>query len=132
MVETYVKEWELDALDHGAAIEVNETWDCNWKIAITNSMESYHLFKVHPSSLEPITPSRSAYYIAGSARATVTGGTVKGGSDYLLVSIPPGFVGVFTEESIVWLAVHPVDTHRCTQRVSSSYIAKRDSSVSRP
>ena len=32
----------------------------------------------------------------GSARATVTGGTVTGGEDYLLVSLPPGFVGVLS------------------------------------
>lgn len=33
VVGSYVNEWELDAVDHGAAIEVNETWDCNWKAA---------------------------------------------------------------------------------------------------
>ena len=41
------------------------------------------------SSCQKVTPP-------GSARATVTGGTVTGGEDYLLVSLPPGFVGVLS------------------------------------
>lgn len=120
-VKPFVEEQGLGVLHQGSAQEVNEDWECNWKIAITNAMESYHLFKVHPTTLEPITPSRSAYYIAGSARATATGGTVKGGSNYLLISLPPTFVGVFTDESFFWVAVHPIDPHRCTLRAGGTY-----------
>ncbi len=120
-VEPFVAEQGLGTLHQGSAREVNEVWECNWKIAATNSMESYHLFKVHRSTLELVTPSRSAYYIAGSARASATGYAVKGGSDYLLISLPPAFVGVFTEENFFWLAVHPIDTHRCTFRSGSTY-----------
>ena len=55
-----------------------------------------------------------------SARATVTGGTVKGDEDYLLVSLPPGFVGVLSGGSFDWLSVHPVGVARCTVRLGSA------------
>ena len=86
-----------------------------------NAMESYHLFKVHPTTLEPYTPTRGAYYVAGSARATATGGRNEGEDDYLLVSLPPGFVGVLTRDSFVWLAVHPLGTQRCTVRTGGAF-----------
>ncbi len=130
-VEPFVVERGFGTLHQGSAREINEVWECNWKIATTNAMESYHLFKVHPSTLEPITPSRTAYYITGSARATATGGTVTGGADYLLISLPPAFVGVFTDESFFWLAVYPIDTHRCTLRVAGAYGSEQDADVFR-
>lgn len=130
-VEPLVTKRGLGTLHQRSAREINEVWECNWKIAITNAMESYHLFKVHPSTLEPITPSRNAYYITGSARATATGGSVTGGSDYLLISLPPAFVGVFTDESFFWLAVHPVGPHRCTLRAAGAYGSEQDAGVFR-
>ena len=45
----------------------SETWWANWKLAMENAMESCHLFKVHKETLETITPSKQAYYIAGSS-----------------------------------------------------------------
>ena len=86
-------------------------------------MESYHLFKVHATTLKPYAPTRGAYYIAGSARATATGGAVKGGEHYLLVSLPPGFVGVLSGDGFDWLSVHPVDVARCTVRTGSAVAA---------
>ena len=124
-LESHVVGRGLDALHHRPAYEGTETWACNWKIAVTNAMESYHLFKVHPTTLEPATPTRGAYYITGSARATATGGAVEGGADYLLISLPPGFVGVLTQGSFVWLAVHPVGTHRCVVRTGGAYATAR-------
>ena len=114
-VEAHVSAREIDALQHQADGQTTEVWECNWKVAILNAMESYHLFKVHPKTLEPYTPTRGAYYITGSARATATGGTNKGEDDYLLISLPPAFVGVLTQASFVWQAVHPIDTHRCAR-----------------
>lgn len=32
-------------------------WDVNWKLLIDNFIESYHLFRVHDTSLEPICPT---------------------------------------------------------------------------
>ena len=105
--------------------QATDVWECNWKVAMMNGMESYHVFKVHAATLEPYTPTRDAYYIAGSARATATGGSNKGEDDYLLISLPPGFVGVFTQDSFVWQAVNPVGPHRCTIRTGGSFIPSR-------
>ena len=112
-IEPYVAACGIDELRHRTDLESKEEWQCNWKIAIMNAMESYHLFKVHPDSLEPYTPTKSSYYVAGSARSSVTGGTYMKSNDYRLFTIPPGFVGVLTEGSLVWLATYPTGLHSC-------------------
>ena len=124
VVETLVAAREIDRMLHRADQQSAQVWDCNWKLAIINAMESYHLFKVHASTLEPYTPTRGAYYIAGSARATATGGRVEGDDDYLLVSLPPGFVGVFSGESFYWQSVHPVDVGRCSVRTGAAFVSR--------
>ena len=111
----------LSDLHHWSQQQETETWSCNWKLAVLNAMESYHLFQVHPETLEPYTPTKDSYYITGSARATATGGTSKGQDDYVLISLPPGFVGVFTNGSFMWQAVHPVDAHTCTIRTGGAF-----------
>ena len=120
-IESQVADRGIDRLHHRSDMQSSEIWECNWKIAITNAMESYHLFKVHPKTLEPYSPTSGAYYITGSARATATGGARKGEDDYLLVSLPPGFVGVLTRGSFVWLAVYPLGAHRCTVRTGGAF-----------
>ena len=92
-VEPHVAARGIDQLHHRSDQQEAQVWDCNWKLAILNAMESYHLFQVHPKTLEPYTPTKDAYYITGSARATATGGRSKGQDDYLLISLPPNFVG---------------------------------------
>ena len=62
----------------GPQQQETQIWACNWKLAVLNAMESYHLFQVHPETLEPYSPTKGAYYITGSARATATGGTTEG------------------------------------------------------
>lgn len=120
-IEPHVAAHGIDELQHRADLERNEEWQCNWKIAIMNAMESYHLFKVHPETLEPYTPTKDAYYVAGSARSSVTGGTYMKGRDYRLVSIPPGFVGVLTEGSLLWLATIPTGPNVCQIRTGSAF-----------
>lgn len=115
-IEAIVSSGGIDSLEHQSKWQSTQEWQCNWKIAMSNAMESYHLFKVHPKTLEPYSPTKSAYYISGSARATVTGGSVEGHEDYLLVSLPPGFVGIVNRGSFVWQAVHPMGAKRCAVR----------------
>ena len=123
-VEPLVAGRKIDELRHQADLQTSAVWECNWKVAILNAMESYHLFKVHPTTLEPYSPTNGAYYIAGSARATATGGSTKGYDDYLLISLPPGFVGVLSRGSFVWQSVHPIDTHRCTVRTGGAFASR--------
>lgn len=33
--------------------------DCNWKLLVENFCESYHIFRVHPESIEPVNPSHT-------------------------------------------------------------------------
>ena len=121
VVEPHVAARGMDRLHHRADQQDVHVWDCNWKLAIINAMESYHLFKVHPTTLEPYTPTKGAYYIAGSARGTATGGRVKGDDDYLLVSLPPAFVGVFSGGSFYWQSVRPIDVGRCAVRTGGAF-----------
>lgn len=120
-IESFVSETGIDDLHHWSEQQESETWNCNWKLAVLNAMESYHLFQVHPETLEPYTPTKDAYYVTGSARATLTGGTSKGQDDYLLVSLPPGFVGVLTGESFIWQASTPIDAHTCLVRTGGAF-----------
>ena len=111
-----------------------EIWRTNWKLAMENAMESYHLFRVHPKTLEPYAPTRDAYYIAGSSEWTLTGGRTRqdsgmlarlfGAGDepsdrYVLLSLPPSFVGVLSAASIDWVSVHPLDTAASQIRTGS-------------
>ena len=120
-VDELVSGRDVDDLHQWPNQQETETWDCNWKLAILNAMESYHLFQVHPETLEPYTPTKDSYYITGSARATATGGKSKGNEDYLLVSLPPGFVGVATRDSFIWQAVHPRATDSCLITTGGSF-----------
>ena len=124
-VEPHVVAHGAARMRHSSSQQATEVWDCNWKLAIINAMESYHLFQVHPKTLEPYTPTRDAYYIAGSARATATGGRVEGADDYLLISLPPSFVGVFNSGAFYWQAVHPLGAHRCTVRTGGASVASK-------
>ncbi|MEM7339950.1 MAG: aromatic ring-hydroxylating dioxygenase subunit alpha [Actinomycetota bacterium] len=100
----------MDGLHHWTAQRTDEIWDANWKLVISNAMESYHLFKVHDETLEPYTPTAGAYYIVGNADGTATGGTSPRGDayHYTLLSLPPNFVGVLANGSLLWQAVQPL------------------------
>lgn len=125
-MESLVVERGIDQFQHRADYQRVEEWECNWKVAIMNAMESYHLFKVHPQTLEPYTPTKSSYYIGGSAYATATGGSYRNEDDYMLISLPPGFTGVFTRDSFVWLAVFPAGLRKCKVVTGGAYGMTQD------
>ena len=120
-VEPHVSAAGIHGWRHYPDQQTEVVWECNWKVSIQNAMESYHLFKVHRTTLEPYTPTRGVYYICGSARATATGGSSTEGDDFLLISLPPGFVGIVVSGSFGWQSVHPVDSGRCTVRTGIAY-----------
>ena len=39
---------------------------CNWKVLLENFCESYHLFRVHRKTLEPLSPTRMVKVLAGA------------------------------------------------------------------
>ncbi|MEM9515229.1 MAG: aromatic ring-hydroxylating dioxygenase subunit alpha [Actinomycetota bacterium] len=107
-VERHVVDAGIDNMHHWPAPRAVDRWAANWKLVMANAMESYHLFKVHPTTLEPYSPTAGAYYLVGNADATVTGGTLTGGGSYLLLSIPPNFVAILSDGNYLgWEAVYP-------------------------
>lgn len=119
-----------------------ETWQANWKIVLENAMESYHLFKVHKETLETITPTKEAFYIEGKNGWALTAGGIKSISGsflqwltsrvseeydyYLLISIPPSFVGILTYDSLDWINVLPTGAEECYVRSGSLSTAGGD------
>ncbi|MDE2669793.1 MAG: aromatic ring-hydroxylating dioxygenase subunit alpha [Chloroflexota bacterium] len=126
-ITPHLAEFDMESFAVPGPLVAPEVWEANWKLIAENGMESYHLFKVHEKTLEKVTPTRGAYYIEGSAPWTLTGGKIvqgeggvlgkllsqlfggaTAGDHYVLVSIPPSFVGVATLDSWDWIIVHPV------------------------
>lgn len=131
-INPYLKHFDMQRFTqaYGGATEY---WNSNWKLAVENGIESYHLFMVHRNTLEITTPSKKAYYVAGNADWTVTGGamelsqgmfsklfssgTPEALNHYLLIFLPPGFIGILTYESFDWISVLPDGPEHCTVRV---------------
>lgn len=130
-MDDYLSAFELSRFSAGFCGET-EQWHCNWKLAMENAMESYHLFKVHQQTLETTTPTRSAFYLAGSSEWTLTAGKIQQKrsklmswlsgdypdiyNHYVLISLPPSFVGILTYESFDWIQVLPEDETHCVIR----------------
>jgi len=112
----YIGEFEVERFDTATSGD-SEYWDANWKLVLENAMESYHLFKVHDATLEHISPTRGAYYLAGNSEWSLTGGALTYGTKgidqrYVLLSMAPSFVGILTTGNLGWLSAHPVDRKR--------------------
>jgi phenylpropionate dioxygenase-like ring-hydroxylating dioxygenase large terminal subunit len=125
-VDRYVRNYQLDRYAVPATDwRQPELWHANWKLIFENAVESYHLFKVHPKTFEPYVPTRGFFYLDGAAPWTVTGGRITSKSkappgepatmgefernNYILVTIPPSFIGMVTRGSWSWLTVLPRD-----------------------
>jgi phenylpropionate dioxygenase-like ring-hydroxylating dioxygenase large terminal subunit len=120
-----------------------EEWNCNWKLAFENGIESYHLFAVHKETLETMTPTKDAFYLEGNADWTLTGGAIKGVSsvskffnrghehlnNYILVSLPPSFIGILTYDSLSWIQLIPESTGKC--KVISGGLSSKKSKSSK-
>ncbi|WP_062266148.1 aromatic ring-hydroxylating oxygenase subunit alpha [Endozoicomonas arenosclerae] len=112
-----------------------EYWDTNWKLAMENAMESYHLFKVHKPTLEVVSPTRGVTYLEGSAHWSITAGEavnplpgwlgwlnrdLQEEGYYLLISLPPSFVGVITPQGLFgYVVTLPDGVGRCYVRGGS-------------
>ena len=129
-IEPYLSGYGMDEFVHDGRSQNSEIWECNWKLSMQNAMESYHLFKVHAKTLEPVAPTKDSYYIAGSAKATITGGSTRGQSDYRLLGLPPNFVGVISKDGFFWLAVHPKEVGQCAVSTGAA-IGRQQESLGR-
>ena len=132
-IDDYLHLFQPGSFDQVQSGEI-EIWQSNWKLAMENAMESYHLFKVHESTLEVVSPTSDAYYIAGSCEWSLTGGATNMGtgsnqsdlySHYILVQIAPSFVGVLSYGSFGWLSAHPIDAQTTQIRSGAIYGGER-------
>lgn len=138
-IEKYLSRYDMDTFTHGNGGD-NEYWQTNWKLAIENGIESYHLFKVHQQTLEINTPTQEAFYIEGKPDWTLTGGNLVGDSQtltetammalmpasmkrlykhYVLFSLPPNFVGILIGDNLGYLSVIPVDAENSIIRAGT-------------
>ncbi|MEM1232111.1 MAG: aromatic ring-hydroxylating dioxygenase subunit alpha [Pseudomonadota bacterium] len=136
-IDPFLSHFEPQRFDQASSGEI-EVWQSNWKLVMENAMESYHLFKVHKSTLELVSPTRDAYYIAGSSEWSLTGGATaraqsasnsagkaadrERSGHYVLVQLAPSFVGVLTPGSFGWLSAHPVDEETTRVRSGATYL----------
>ena len=116
----YLREFEVETFDTASSGEP-QVWNANWKLVLENAMESYHLFRVHKDTLERISPTRGAYYIAGNSEWSLTGGSLTTGwrridRHYILLSMAPSFVGILTNGNLGWLSAHPIGPDRTAIR----------------
>ena len=147
-IAPHLAEFDMESFKVAGPLTAPEVWAANWKLVVENAMESYHLFQVHADTLEKVTPTRGAYYIEGSATWTLTGGAIvqasgtglvgkllagllgsnSGGDHYTLVSIPPSFVGIVTQESWDWLVALPL-TPTSTRVLQGSLTRSRPDAI---
>jgi phenylpropionate dioxygenase-like ring-hydroxylating dioxygenase large terminal subunit len=131
-VEKHLKQFNYSACTK--AFEApSEQWASNWKLAVENGIESYHLFMVHKETLETITPTKEAFYLEGGKDFSVTAGKMKSvhgnlkewifGKNqtknyYILLFLAPNFVGILTYESLSWIAIFPTQAENCEVHIA--------------
>lgn len=136
-LEEYLNLYQVETYKFGMEGEP-EYWDSNWKLAMENAMESYHLFKVHEKTLETITPTKGAFYVEGGGPWAVTAGEQDASMSglarffkgeptgvekhYVLVSLPPSFVGIVTADgNFGYIAILPEGPNRSYIRAGGIY-----------
>jgi nitrite reductase/ring-hydroxylating ferredoxin subunit len=121
-LDRHLENFRYERYEQAPAMET-ESWAANWKLIVENAMDWYHLFQVHPKSLNPISPTRDSFNLEGSALWTVTASKLgtpapKRPEDppslrdferehYFVASIPPNAVLFASADGLGWLSVLP-------------------------
>jgi phenylpropionate dioxygenase-like ring-hydroxylating dioxygenase large terminal subunit len=121
-LDRYIDDFRYERFEPGPPME-EECWNANWKLLMENGMDWYHLFRVHPETLDPIAPTRHAFNLEGSPLWTVTAGRQTHATptrpddppslgtfereNYLVVSIPPNIVLYANADGWSWLSMLP-------------------------
>ena len=112
-----------------------QVWDANWKIVMENGLESYHLFQLHRTTLEPLLPTRGHSYLDGGPSWALTPGQRSREAEaerwpatsafarqhYLVAGVPPSLYSGLTVEGWALVLVHPLSPTRTS--VSSIVLA---------
>ena len=115
-----------------AEMEVVHTYDdevdCNWKVLVENFCESYHVFRVHKTTLEPDTPTSSVEVLSGGpgynhhTMRCVTAATANNKDNREHLScIYPGLTFAIRSASVIWLSIQPLKYNRLKMR---AWVAK--------
>jgi choline monooxygenase len=115
----------------------DEVWDVNWKLLTENFIEAYHVFMVHPKTIEPWCSTKAAQFVEGGAAytlhlcPTVPGKTMQmvqvdhsspsniPGSDPnfgIDFCIFPSFMAAGDRHQMWWMALQPMGPERVTVR----------------
>ena len=135
-IENYTAIFEPQRFDSYSSGPL-EHWQANWKLAMENAVEGYHVFNVHKDTLETVGPTRAAYYVAGSAEWTITGGKSVDNSSKLMkwfrddypeaynhfftIILPPSFVGILSYDSLSWIQMLPNGTDKSVIRTGAIF-----------
>ena len=104
--------------------------DCNWKLLVENFCESYHVSRVHKTTLEPDTPTSSVEVLPGGqgynhhTMRYVTAAAAPGKEDdnrEHLCCIYPSLTFAIRTSSIIWLSILPLTRNRLRLR---AWVAK--------
>ncbi len=124
--------------DYRALFRVDETWNTNWKALVENFTETYHLFQVHRTTVEPALPTRLTRHDepGGAAYSLYTqerrpGVSYEYDSDmavanpaltdqerktYPITCIYPAQVISISPERLFWMALQPIGSTRVRVR----------------
>ncbi len=97
--------------------------DCNWKVLVENFCESYHVFRVHKTTLEPDTPTSSVEVLPGGAgynhhtmRCVTADSSNNGDNREHLSAIYPSLTFAIRNASTIWLSILPLTYNRLRLR----------------
>ncbi|WDE10276.1 aromatic ring-hydroxylating oxygenase subunit alpha [Thalassomonas haliotis] len=135
-IEKYISIYQPERFN-GYKPGEQEHWRANWKVVMENALESYHIFKVHKETLETLSPTKLAYYVAGSASWTITGGKLVDDAGkltkwlrgkypaaydhYQVIVLPPSLVMILDYGSLSWLHILPDGAECCLVRSGSIF-----------
>jgi phenylpropionate dioxygenase-like ring-hydroxylating dioxygenase large terminal subunit len=118
-----------------AGMEVVHTYDdeidCNWKVLVENFCESYHVFRVHKTTLEPDTPTSSVEVLPGgrgynhhTMRCVNDASINEEDNREHLSCIYPSLTFAIRNASTIWLSILPLSYNRLRLR---AWVAKDQS-----
>ena len=103
--------------DMGVVWRFDDEFACNWKVLVENFCESYHVFRVHPETVEPDTPTSSVEVLPDGP------GFNHHSMDYLandngiekehLSCIYPATALAVRHGTSIWLSVLPINASTC-------------------
>jgi nitrite reductase/ring-hydroxylating ferredoxin subunit len=111
----------FDIADRHVIHTFDDEFDCNWKVLVENFCESYHVFKVHKTTLEPETPTSSVEVLQGDTAFNHHTMDYRSGGEGLvskdhLFCIYPATVMAVSAQIMIWLTVLPLTAGRSAVR----------------